>query len=117
MTAAWPDLDTPLMLSSDDHQFIFAIPGGVRPTTARKVHVCRLYDILQLCIQRHDLERARRAWSILVRCKEIHWKIMWRTGLVILNEASNSVGTQQDDERLEYLATMMLQFAEAVIHS
>ncbi|KAJ3551413.1 hypothetical protein NM688_g4720 [Phlebia brevispora] len=102
------------MLSNDHSDlFIFAIPGGKRPTTARKTHICRLYDILQLCIQRNDLERARRAWSILVRCKEINWKLMWRMGLTILSEGRDNSSAERDGKHLEYLSTMMLQFAEA----
>lgn len=104
------------MLLSDDHSdlFIFSLPGGKRPTTARKAHICRLNDILQLCLLRQDLPRARRAWAILARCKEVNWKLMWKTGLALLGGQNINDSVEQDDERLEYLATMMLQHSESV---
>ena len=100
------------MLLPDDHSdlFIFELPGRKRPTTARKTHICRLNDILHICILRNDLGRARRAWSILARCKEVNWKLMWKTGLALVGGHDHD----EDDERLEYLATMMLQHSDAV---
>lgn len=100
------------MMSPDRHSFLFAFPDAKHPVSARKVHIRRLYDILELCIHRGDFTRAMKAWSILVRCKEVNWKVMWRTGALL-------VGRQEDQEqaardRLEYLTTMMLQFPEAV---
>ena len=98
----------------DESSFLFNIPEGKRPTTARKIHICRLYDILQICIQRNDMTRARRAWSILVRCKEINWKVMWRTGLLLVNGQVEQGHSANDEGKLEYLSTVMLQYPEAV---
>ncbi|KAF8812279.1 hypothetical protein BYT27DRAFT_7220944 [Phlegmacium glaucopus] len=97
-------------MSLHDHTFLFASLDSKRPLTTRKVHIRRLYDILQLSIQRHDVQRAKRAWSILARCKEINWLTLWRTGLHILGEAHN------DEDgvpvTVDYLRTMMLRFPD-----
>lgn len=99
-------------MSADDHIFLFASLDSKQPLTARKVHLRRLYDILELSIQRQDFERAKRVWAILARCKEINWKALWSTGLHILgmNEANES----SLDTSVEYLRTMMLQYPDDV---
>jgi len=81
-----------------------------QPLTTRKVHIRRLYDILQLSIQRHDVQRATRVWSILSRCKEINWPALWTTRLHILGEAH----TDEDGVRItvDYLRSMMLQYPQ-----
>jgi RNA polymerase I-specific transcription initiation factor RRN11 len=96
---------------SDEHIFLFASLGSKQPLTTRQVHIRRLYDLLQLCIQRHDYERAKRAWSILARCKEVEWKSLWPTALVIMsgNAASHETGQVAD-----FLRTMMLQHPDEV---
>ena len=96
---------------SFNHTFLFASLDSKQPLTTRKVHIRRLYDILQLSIQRHDVQRAKRAWSILARCKEINWLTMWRTGLHILGE-----DTIRDDVpvTVDYLRSMMLQYPDDV---
>lgn len=98
-------------MSSDlDHRFLFASLNSQKPLTARKVHIRRLYDVLQLAIHRNDITRANRAWSILARCKEIHWMSLWTTGLHLL-----SAGIEDDDpKRMEYLRTMMLRHQDDV---
>ena len=95
-----------------EHTFLFASLGSKQPLTTRKVHIRRLYDIFQLSIQRHDVQRAKRAWSILSRCKEINLLALWRTGLHILGEAH----TDEDGMRVtvDYLRSMMLQYPDDV---
>ncbi|RDB22743.1 RNA polymerase I-specific transcription initiation factor rrn11 [Hypsizygus marmoreus] len=90
----------------DDH-FLFASLDSQKPLTARKVHIRRLYDLLQLCIHRNDLTRATRAWAILARCKEVHWMSMWTTGFLLLG--ANLDEDNRTHKRLEYLRTMMLR--------
>lgn len=100
-------------MTSEQKTFLFDLLGAKRPRTSRKIHIRLLYDVLQLSIQRDDYARARRAWSILIRCKEIDWKAMWKTGVLLVDEfhledsASNS-------RKLDYLSTMMLQYPEQV---
>lgn len=71
--------------SDHDHTFLFASLGDKPPRSSRKAHLRRLHDILQLCILRNDLPRARRAWAILVRCRETDWKAMWSTAVHLVN--------------------------------
>jgi hypothetical protein len=95
--------------------FLFASPDGKAPSTARKVHVRRLLDILHLSIQRGDLRLARRAFGLLARCEEIEWLVIWKIGLVILAAAnsppSDILGTTK---HIEFLRVMMLQNPEEV---
>lgn len=95
----------------NNHTFLFSSLDSKQPSTARKVHIRRLYDILQLSIQRHQFQRAKRVWAILVHCKEIDWKGLWHVGLHILSE-----DTTNEDEHIavEYLRSMMLQCPDNV---
>ncbi|KAH9939978.1 hypothetical protein B0H21DRAFT_697935 [Amylocystis lapponica] len=98
-------------MSSADQRFLFASLDSKQPTTARKVHVRRLFDILQLSVQRNDIARARRAWAILVRCKEIHWKTMWTTAIPLIGE--DVVDEEENNEqRIKFLTTMRRQYAD-----
>lgn len=99
-------------MSSDPYKFLFAYPNAKQTLSARKVHIRRLYDILELSVHRDDLVRAKKAWSILVRCKELNWKVMWKTGALLVGEHEDSAATAK--VRLGYLTTIMLQFPEAV---
>ncbi|PPQ65577.1 hypothetical protein CVT26_000526 [Gymnopilus dilepis] len=97
-------------MSSSDHIFLFSSLESKGHSTARKVHLRRLYDILQLSIQRHDFERAKRIWGILAGCKEIDWKALWTTGLHILGE--NKADERHLEVSIDYLRAMMLQSPE-----
>ena len=96
--------------------FLFEPVGSKQPRTARKTHIRRLYDVLELCLHRGDMKRATRAWAILARCKEMSWDDMWRTGSLVAGTHSsyNGGGGAQARERLEYLSTMMRQQTDAV---
>lgn len=104
-------------MADDSNRFLFASLGDRPGSTARRVHIRRLYDILQLCILRNDVPRAKRAWSILARCKEIDWKDLWKCGLLLLGDVSAGVhGTDTSDgdaraamSRIEYLRKMRMQ--------
>ncbi|KAI0787028.1 hypothetical protein BC629DRAFT_1288495 [Irpex lacteus] len=98
--------------------FLFEPPSAKTPRTARKVHIRRLYDVLQLSLHRGDIERARRAWCILIRCKELDWMALWRIGVLLASAGANGE-TRYDEghdsetaERLEYLSTMMRHHSE-----
>ncbi|EIN10849.1 hypothetical protein PUNSTDRAFT_100676 [Punctularia strigosozonata HHB-11173 SS5] len=77
-----------------DHDFLFASFGDKQPSTTRRTHIRRLYDILQLSIQRNHLDRARRAWAILIRCKEFDWKTMWMIALHICDHQEDMINDQ-----------------------
>ncbi|KAI0335616.1 hypothetical protein GY45DRAFT_1240454 [Cubamyces sp. BRFM 1775] len=93
--------------------FIFSSLDSKQPKTARKLHIRRVFDVLNLCIQRRDWPRARRAWAILARCKEVDWKEMWRTSLLLLGETGNEddLGHSHED-RVSFLTVMMRQHPE-----
>ncbi|KAF9006543.1 hypothetical protein BDQ17DRAFT_289703 [Cyathus striatus] len=93
---------------SSDHTFLFASLDSKYPLSTRKIHIRRLYDILQLSIQRHDLPRAKRAWAILVRCTEIPSSLMCTTGLCLLND-SFCFDTSNSSRTIQYLRMIMLQ--------
>lgn len=101
-------------MSSNKHVFLFSSLGSKGPLTARKVHLRRLSDLLHLCIQRNDFQRARRIWAILARCNEVDWKALWTTGLHILSELD--VGECSTQRSVEYLRTMMLHYPDDVRH-
>lgn len=105
-------LTTLIIMVFQEHTFLFASLGSKQPLTTRKVHIRRLYDILQLSIQRHDVQRAKRVWSILSRCKEINWLALWRTGLHIFGEAHIDDDGMQ--VTVDYLRSMMLQYPDDV---
>jgi len=96
----------------NNHTFLFSSLDSKQPSTARKVHIRCLYDILQLSIQRHQFQRAKRVWAILVHCKEIDWKGLWNVGLHILSEDTTSDGGEH--VAVEYLRSMMLQCPDNV---
>jgi len=96
-------------MSADDHDFLFSPLNPKPPNSARKVHIRRLYDVFQLCLHRNDFPRARRAWTILARCKEVDWKMMWTTGVLLLGENS---GTQPNEKSVEFLSTMLRQYPD-----
>jgi RNA polymerase I specific initiation factor len=97
--------------------FLFASPDGKRPSTARKVHIRRLRDILHLSIQRGDLPLARRAFGLLARCEEIEWVEIWKIGLIVVLAGRSPPGDITVTARarhIEFLRAMMLQHPEEV---
>lgn len=95
--------------------YLFDSLNSKAPSSARKVHIRRLADVLQLSIHQRDWPRAKRAWSILIRCPEFEWKNMWRTGLLLL-QCTDSAAEPSEKKCLEYLRVMMLQCPENVSH-
>ncbi|KAH7105439.1 hypothetical protein BKA62DRAFT_689698 [Auriculariales sp. MPI-PUGE-AT-0066] len=93
-------------------KFIFTNEHGPsKASSARKIHTQRLFEILELCIQRGDMPRARRAWSLLSRCNGVNWKALWRLALLILNESNNS-----STDSLDFLRAMKFQQPEQESH-
>ncbi|KAN0097420.1 hypothetical protein V8E55_001866 [Tylopilus felleus] len=92
------------------HTFLFSPPGNILPLTSRRVHLRRLYDVLHLSIQRGDLHRARRAWAILARCKEIDWRASWILATGLLDRSGRR--TESSQTKIDFLRTMMLHFPE-----
>jgi len=98
--------------------FLFASPDGKRPSTARKVHIRRLRDILHLSIQRGDLLLARRAFGLLARCEEIEWVKFWKFGLILVlaghHAPPGDIPVTARARHIEFLQAMMLQHPEEV---
>lgn len=96
------------LLAMNRHTFLFASLDSKTPGTSRKLHIRRLFDVLQLCLHRNDMLRARRAWTILAQCKEVHWITLWSTALHILGEDLYD----QDDtstRKIEFLREVLLR--------
>lgn len=103
---------------------IFAIPEPKKNhanrkahQSARKFHIRRLNDIVHLCIQRGDLVRAKAAFAVLARCREIDCMDMWRTGLAVVGSGSDSSqrmdgfdsGSISGAARVQYLKAVILE--------
>lgn len=97
----------------DSDIFIFSSLDSKKPLTARKVHIRRLFDVLQICFQRNDVPRAARAWAILARCKEIRWMTLWTTAVHVLSMNSDSERNAHM-HTVELLRALMLQRPEDV---
>jgi hypothetical protein len=120
LTLADADADADWQWNDPDQRrsrgsFLFASPDGKAPSTARRVHLRRLRDILHLSIQRGDLPLARRAFGLLSRCEEINWTVIWKIGLALLavnySPPGDVLGTAK---HIEFLRVMMLQHPEEV---
>ncbi|CAE6513063.1 unnamed protein product [Rhizoctonia solani] len=78
-------------------------------TSSRKQHIRFTYDLLHVCLQRGDLVRARRAWSILVKCSEIDWRTLWAVGLALIPGRDETEGRRATREHVNYLKRVRLQ--------
>ncbi|WVQ63239.1 uncharacterized protein L199_001390 [Kwoniella botswanensis] len=65
-------------------------PRAFKHPSIRKRWIQNLIDLLHFSLLKGDIERAKRAWSILVRCREVNWKSRWYWGLLILSSSSSS---------------------------
>ncbi|KAF7355499.1 RNA polymerase I-specific transcription initiation factor rrn11 [Mycena sanguinolenta] len=96
-------------MSFRDMAFVFTPTlDSKEPRSARKIHIRRLYDVMHMCIQKNDFDRATRAWTVLAHCKEINAQAKWSTSLHILS-AKNPEDPQK---AVEFLRVMMLQHPE-----
>jgi RNA polymerase I-specific transcription initiation factor RRN11 len=95
--------------------FLFNSSDWKAPSTARKVHIRRLFDILHLSIQRRDLPHARKAFGLLSRCEEIEWTVIWKQALLLLaDELPTSGDAPRTAKQIDFLRVMMLQHPEEV---
>ncbi|KAI9448088.1 hypothetical protein H4582DRAFT_2093319 [Lactarius indigo] len=101
-----------------DHSssFLFNSFDWKAPSTARKVHIRRLLDILHLSIQRRDLPRARKAFGLLSRCEEIEWAAIWKLSLLLLADELPTPGdAHRTAKQIDFLRVMMLQRPEELL--
>jgi RNA polymerase I specific initiation factor len=100
--------------------FLFASPDGRGSSSARRVHLRRLYDILHLSIQRGDLLLAQRSFALLSRCEDVEWAAIWKFGLIVLAAADQPPGDVNlllgtpNQKHFEFLRVMMLRHPEEV---
>ncbi|VDB88533.1 unnamed protein product [Peniophora sp. CBMAI 1063] len=67
---------------------------------------------MMLSVNSGNYDRARKAYAILVRCREVKWAKLWRLGMFLLSKC----GDERRD--VEYLRAMLLQHpdeAEAIM--
>jgi hypothetical protein len=109
---------TPFLFASPDRRA--AAPSS---SSARRVHLRRLCDILHLSIQRGDLPLARNAFGLLARCEDVEWPDIWKFGLVLLATADGDAPPSGDADadvvvgtpkHIEFLQVMMLRYPEQV---
>ncbi|KAK4686329.1 RNA polymerase I-specific transcription initiation factor RRN11, partial [Tremellales sp. Uapishka_1] len=60
-------------------------------TSIRRIYIQNLTDLLHVCLLRGEVERAKRAWAILIRCREVDWKSRWYWGLELLSATSDGL--------------------------
>ncbi|KAH9179757.1 hypothetical protein EDB89DRAFT_1923042, partial [Lactarius sanguifluus] len=100
-------------LHNHSSSFLFNSFDWKAPSTARKVHIRRLLDILHLSIQRRDLPRARKAFGLLSRCEEIEWAAIWKLSLLLLADELPTPGdAPRTAKQIDFLRVMMLQHPE-----
>lgn len=100
------------MSSTTPVPFLFQSLDAKTSLSCRKIHICRLYDILQLSLLRNDLPRARRAWAILARCKELNWMSLWSTAVRILGD--ETFDEHDASRKVEFLHEMHGEYTEQV---
>lgn len=96
-------------LPDRNHQFLFSLPNLRGVGSARKVTIRRVYDVCMHSLCLGDVERARKAFGILLRCKEFDWKASWSLAIYMLNAHD----LERDDafflNQVEQLRSLMLQ--------
>ncbi|EIW69960.1 hypothetical protein TREMEDRAFT_17734, partial [Tremella mesenterica DSM 1558] len=79
----------------------------------RAIYLHNLSSLFHACLVRGDLDRARRAWSILVQCREVDWKTRSYWGLEVLQAVPSipirqSQFTDDNREAERWLRTLQL---------
>ncbi|EEB05669.1 RNA polymerase I transcription factor subunit Rrn11 [Schizosaccharomyces japonicus yFS275] len=73
------------------------------PKSLRLQHIENLRTLLHLCLLRADYPRAFRAFSLLLRCRSVDIRLLWKIGLELLNELEPS-------KAREYLQRLIARF-------
>lgn len=92
--------------------------AGPAPASVRKIYIQHLVDILHASLLKHDAIRAKRAWAILVRCREVDWYSRWRWGLAILQADLKAAGagvSRKGEEVEDWLKTLRLSAVEVEV--
>ncbi|KAG0143683.1 hypothetical protein CROQUDRAFT_717054 [Cronartium quercuum f. sp. fusiforme G11] len=70
----------PIPIQKKQQRSVDPITGGLR-----KLHIRRLFDLLNLSLLKNDLVKSRRIFKILIRCKEVQFIQLWQFGLRLLD--------------------------------
>jgi RNA polymerase I-specific transcription initiation factor RRN11 len=89
-------------------EFLFDSFESKPARNPRKQHLKTVYDLMHLSILRRDFQRARRAWSILIRCPEFDANKHWKLGLGMILGWEN-VEDNDRQQQLEFLKAIMLR--------
>lgn len=104
-------------LADRNHQFLFSLLNLRSADSARKVTIRRVYDVCMHSLCLGDVERARKAFGILLRCKEFDWKASWSLAIHMLNAHD----PERDDtfflSQVEQLRSLMLHDPTRVSYS
>ncbi|WVQ95486.1 hypothetical protein IAU59_002583 [Kwoniella sp. CBS 9459] len=93
------------------HNLRIPQPNDVKSFTqpsVRRRWIQNLTDALHHCLLKGDLERAKRAWAILIRCREVDWKARWNWGLLILSSSTAPSHSTQNG----FQPTQMSQYTQ-----
>ncbi|GAA94853.1 uncharacterized protein L969DRAFT_20186 [Mixia osmundae IAM 14324] len=75
----------------------------------RLAHIRRMYDICHMLIQRGDLARASRVWTVLVGCDEVDLRAMWQISLLLVSHNSASLNVAQGEQQVRLLKELFAQ--------
>ncbi|RPA77927.1 hypothetical protein BJ508DRAFT_161996 [Ascobolus immersus RN42] len=78
--------------------------------TERQSHLCVLNTLLHRCLITRDYERARRAFALLIRSKDVDLRLFWKTGLQILRQTAGY------DAACLFLELLKIRFPYNKIH-
>jgi len=96
-------------LPDRNHKFLFSLLNLRSADSARKVAIRRVYDVCMHSLCLGDVRRARKAFRILLRCKEFDWKASWSLAIYMLNAHD----PDRDDAfflgQVDQLRSLMLQ--------
>ena len=78
-----------------DQNFVCSLPENFAPKVSRSLITRRIKNltvILHLSLLRRDIERAQRAFSILLRCERhgVNLRTLWELGLEVLLRSSGT---------------------------
>lgn len=92
-----------------NHEFLFSLISFKKADSARLLTIRRLYDVCMYSLYTKDIEQARKAFGILLRCKEFNWKTSWSLAIYMLNPFDSDRGDSFFLGQVEHLRSLMLQ--------
>lgn len=107
-----------MILHSDrNHRFLFSLPGLENVDTARKETIRRVYDVCLYSLLLGDVENTKKAFGVLLRCKEFKWKDLWSLAVYMLNPHDPDRDNAFFLSQVLQLRSLMLQDPTQVSHT